>query len=64
MSFKLNSKVVIKKIYLRDIHKDVNVGMVGKIIQILEGQVYLVSLPVVPDGWTFEEHQLTEVDND
>jgi hypothetical protein len=63
MAFKIGTKVVVKKIYLRDIHKDIGPGMIGKVLQILEGNNYLVALPVVPEGWTFEEHQLVEVDN-
>jgi len=64
MAFKVNTRVAVKKIYLKDIHKNINVGMIGKVVQVLEGNIYLVSLSVVPEGWTFEEHQLEEVDND
>lgn len=64
MAFKIGEQVAVKRIYLKDIHKNIGVGMLGKVIQVLEGNIYLVSLPVVPEGWTFEEHQLAEVDND
>lgn len=64
MAFKVGEQVAVKRIYLKDIHKNIGVGMLGKVIQVLEGNIYLVSLPVVPEGWTFEEHQLAEVDND
>jgi ribosomal protein S19 len=63
MAFKIGTKVAVKRIYLRDIHKNIGPGMIGKVVQILEGNNYLVTLPVVPEGWTFEEHQLVEVDN-
>jgi hypothetical protein len=64
MAFKIGTKVAVKRIYLRDIHKNIGPGMIGKVVQILEGNNYLVALPVVPEGWTFEEHQLVEVDNE
>lgn len=64
MAFKVGEEVAVKRIYLKDIHKNIGVGMLGKVIQVLEGNIYLVSLPIVPEGWTFEEHQLAEVDND
>ena len=63
MAFKIGTKVAVKRIYLRDIHKNISPGMIGKVMQILEGNNYLVELSVVPEGWTFEEHQLVEVDN-
>lgn len=64
MSLKVGTRVAVKRIYLKDIHKDIGVGMLGKIIQVLEGNIYLVELPIVPEGWALEENQIEEVDND
>jgi hypothetical protein len=64
MSLKVGTRVAVKRIYLKDIHKDIGVGMLGKIIQVLEGNVYLVEFPIIPEGWTLEENQIEEVDNE
>lgn len=56
------NKVVVHIIHLKDIVKGIRKGMIGTVLQVLEGGDLLVSIPnIAEDGWTFLKYQLKEV---
>jgi hypothetical protein len=59
------SKVVVNNIHLKDIVKGIRKGMLGTVLQVLEGGDLLVSIPnIAEDGWTFLKYQVKEVQDE
>ena len=59
------SKVVVHNIHLKDIVKGIRKGMLGTVLQVLEGEDLLVSIPnIAEDGWTFLKYQVKEVQDE
>ena len=59
------SKVVVHNIHLKDIVKGIRKGMLGTVLQVLEGGDLLVSIPnIAEDGWTFLKYQVKEVQDE
>jgi hypothetical protein len=58
----VGTKVLVKNIHLKDIVKGIRKGMIGSVLQVLEGGDLLVSIPeVANEGWTFLAYQVEEV---
>ncbi len=55
------SKVVVHNIHLKDIVKGIRKGMIGTVLQVLDGGDLLVSIPqIAEEGWTFLKYQVKE----